>query len=69
MEESAVRLREALLIKPDFLPAMLNLAEVLNRSGRAAEAARWYRAVLDREPNNSAARGGLERARAATSPR
>jgi tetratricopeptide (TPR) repeat protein len=60
--ESAVRLKQALEIRPDSLPAQLKLAEVLTDSGDAAAAVERYKRILTREPNEPRAHYGLARA-------
>ena len=60
--ESAARLKQALEIRPDSLPAQLKLAEVLVESGATAEAVARYKHVLTTAPNEPRAHYGLAQA-------
>jgi superkiller protein 3 len=59
--ESAARLKQALAIRPDSLPARLKLAEVLTELGDTS-AVELYKAILAAKPNESRAHYGLGRA-------
>jgi Tfp pilus assembly protein PilF len=58
--ESAARLKQALAIRPDSLPARLKLAEVLTELGDTS-AVELYKAILAAKPNESRAHYGLGR--------
>ena len=60
--ESATRLKQALAIRPDSLPAQLKLAEVLVESGNTAAAVERYKRILATAPNEPRAHYGLARA-------
>jgi superkiller protein 3 len=60
--ESAARLKRALAIRPDSLPARLKLAEVLIESGNTAAAVEQYKRILATVPNEPRAHYGLARA-------
>ena len=59
--ESAARLKQALAIRPDSLPAQLKLAEVLTELGDTS-AVELYKAILATKPNEPRAHYGLGRA-------
>jgi tetratricopeptide (TPR) repeat protein len=60
-EEAAARLRAALEIRPESLPALLKLAEVLRESGDSAGSAKIARAVLQSHPASPQAHYALGR--------
>jgi len=60
--ELAARLKRALAIRPDSLPARLKLAEVLTESGDTAAAVEQYKLILAMAPNEPRAHYGLGRA-------
>lgn len=60
--EAAARLKQALAIRPDSLPAQLKLAEVLVESGDTAVAVERYKRILATAPNEPRAHYGLARA-------
>ena len=46
-------LRESLRINPDWVPGMINLADVLRTTGRDAEAGTWLEQALQRLPDDA----------------
>jgi tetratricopeptide (TPR) repeat protein len=64
-EVAAETLREALSLKPDYLPAQIRLGECLRVSANFEEAGKIYEAALLRDPNNAHALYGLGRVFAA----
>jgi len=58
-------LRQALRVKPDYMPAQLRLAESLLAIGRGEEAGEILQAVSKAHPDSAEARYGLGRVRAA----
>ena len=56
------RLREALAVRPDSLPAQLKLAEVLTESGDSARGVALYKSILEKFPDEPRAHFGLGRA-------
>jgi tetratricopeptide (TPR) repeat protein len=63
--EAAAVMREALEIRPDYLPARLQLAESLLVSGEVEESLQLYTAILDQDPGCAEAHYGIGRAKAA----
>lgn len=63
--ETAARLREALAISPEYLPARVKLAEALLESGELAESQRLFTALTADESARPAAEVGLGRIAAA----
>ena len=59
---AAERLREALAIRPESLPAQLKLAEVLTDSGDTSHSLEMYKGVLAKAPGEPRAHYGLGRA-------
>jgi tetratricopeptide (TPR) repeat protein len=59
--EAVTQLRQALTIRPDHIPALLKLAEVLRESGDAAQAAEIYKRILSKTPDEARAHYGLGR--------
>ena len=57
-------LQQALHLHPDYLPAMLKLAECLRASSRWKESENAYRQILERHPENAEAYFGLGKAQA-----
>lgn len=53
----------ALSEQPNYVPALLGLAQAKEAWGERDEARRLYERVLEREPNNAPAKEGLERLR------
>ncbi len=60
--EAAKRLREALAIRPESVPAQLKLAEVLTDSGDASGSVDLYKRILAKAPDEPRAHFGLGRA-------
>jgi len=56
------RLRLALAIRPESVPAQLKLAEVLTDSGDASQSVDWYQRILAKSPDQARAHFGLGRA-------
>ena len=54
--------REAVRLKPDYNSALVNLATVLVRQGKAEEAIQYCREALRNNPNDSRALQGLKKA-------
>jgi SpoVK/Ycf46/Vps4 family AAA+-type ATPase len=63
--ERAAALREALAVSPDNAPLRRLLARGLFEAGAAAEAAREWEWLLERDPGDAEARAGRERCREA----
>ncbi|MDA8145882.1 MAG: tetratricopeptide repeat protein, partial [Thermaerobacter sp.] len=61
--ERAAALREALAVSPDNAPLRRLLARALFEAGAAAEAAREWEWLLERDPEDAEARAGRERCR------
>jgi tetratricopeptide (TPR) repeat protein len=59
LAEAEAHYREALRLKPDFVPAYSNLGLVRLKEGKLAEAEAQYREALRREPENAMARRDL----------
>ena len=55
------RLREALAVRPDSLPAQLKLAEVLTDSGDSTRGVALYQSILEKYPDEPRAHFGLGR--------
>ncbi len=59
---AADRLKQALAIRPDSVPAQLKLAEVLTDSGNASDSVDLYTRILAKAPDEARAHFGLGRA-------
>ncbi len=59
---AAERLRHALAIRPESVPAQLKLAEVLTDSGDASQSLDLYKRILSKSPDEARAHFGLGRA-------
>jgi type IV pilus biogenesis/stability protein PilW len=59
---AAAHLKQALVIRPESLPAQLKLAEVLTDAGDTAESIELYRSILAKAPGEPRAHFGLGRA-------
>ena len=59
---AAERLRQALAIRPDSVPAQLKLAEVLTDSGDMTQSRELYKRILAKAPDEARAHYGLGRA-------
>jgi tetratricopeptide (TPR) repeat protein len=64
-EEATARLRRAVAIAPDYLPARVKLAEALLNTGQIAESRTLFEALLGEAASEPAARFGLGRIAAA----
>ncbi|MFB3922941.1 MAG: tetratricopeptide repeat protein [Terriglobia bacterium] len=64
-QEAVPILKEALRIRPDYLPAEFKLAEALVDTTRVKEAERIYNALVERYPQSAEVYYGLARIRAA----
>jgi len=62
--EAITALKEAVRLKPDYLPAQLKLAESLSAVGESGESQRHYEAVLKIAPGSAFAHFGLGRIKA-----
>ncbi|HVS64819.1 MAG TPA: sulfatase-like hydrolase/transferase [Thermoanaerobaculia bacterium] len=67
LERAEQLLRRALELRPDYVPALSDLAVLLAVEGRAEEAAPLYRRVLELDPDNRQATEGLARIEGASS--
>lgn len=61
LDEAEPWLAHAVAIEPDYIPAQLNLADLLLKSNRPVEAEAAYEAVLETDPESAWARHGLAR--------
>lgn len=59
LNEAATKYRQALQLKPDFLPAMLHLGQTLNASRQDREAQQIFNTALESNPENAVALAGL----------
>ena len=63
LTEALSQLAEVVRLKPDFVEARFNYGVALAKQQRYAEAAQQFQATLQRQPDHSAAKSALERAR------
>lgn len=63
--EAAATFREALRLRPDYLPARIKLAESLLASGELSESQQLYESVLKKDPDSVWSHYGLGRIKAA----
>ncbi|MBA3669855.1 MAG: sulfotransferase [Sphingomonas sp.] len=54
-DEALIELDQALKLRPDYVPALLNLGNLHEDQGRREEAQASYRAALDHDPGNALA--------------
>jgi predicted Zn-dependent protease len=63
---AALHYEAAIKSQPSYLPALLGLAQAREELQEWDEAKKWYERVLEIEPQNEAARQGLERVKSAS---